>query len=270
MLRTSVKKLVAPFYYKALDIYDAVFHSDIEFLPPRGLRFVGNGDFIKTGNEFVEYFINKAGLKPEHQVLDVGCGIGRMAIPLTKYLNKEGSFEGFDIAEKGIEWCRKNITPKYPNFRFQVADLYNKLYHPKGKYADTEYKFPYDGNSFDFIYLTSVFTHMLPGGVENYMLEISRVLKPGGKCLITFFILNEESEQLIKDGKSVFNFKSDYDIYRLQNEEVPEDAIAYKEDYLKDLFNKNSLQMEEPVHYGSWCGRNNYLSFQDIVIAEKR
>jgi len=264
------KALIAPAYYKILNIYDAIFHSDIEFLPPRGIRFVGNGDFIKTGNEFVEYFINKAGLKPEHHVLDLGCGIGRMAIPLTKYLNKEGSFEGFDIAEKGIEWCQKNITPKYPNFRFQVADLYNKLYHPKGKYLDTEYKFPYKNNAFDFVYLTSVFTHMLSGGVENYMSEISRVLKPSGRCLITFFILNEESEQLIKEEKSVFSFKNDHGIYRVQNAEVPEDAIAYQEDYLRNLFSKNSIRIKEPVHFGAWCGRSNYLSFQDIVIAEKQ
>lgn len=132
-----------------------------------------------------------------------------------------GYFEGFDIAVKGIEWCQKNITPKYPNFRFQVADLYNKLYHPKGKYPDTEYKFPYADNSFDFIYLTSVFTHMLPGGVENYLSEISRVLKPGGKCLITYFLLNEISEQLLQENKAVFSFKNDHSIYRVQIEAVP-------------------------------------------------
>ena len=166
-------------------------------------------------------------------------------------------------------WCQNNITPKYPNFRFQVADLYNKLYHPKGKYTDTEYKFPYQNDSFDFVYLTSVFTHMLPGDLENYMTEISRVLRSGGKCFIRFFILNHESEQLLSEGKGVFNFKNDHGIYRVQNSKVPEDAIAYKEDYLRDLIKKNRLQIIEPIYYGSWSERNNPFSFQDIVIAEK-
>lgn len=97
-----LKKAIAPLYYKVLDLYDLVFHSKEEFLPPRGIRFVGNGDFIKVGKLFVQYFIDLANLKSNDRVLDVGCGIGRMAIPLTKYISIEGFYEGFDIAEKGI------------------------------------------------------------------------------------------------------------------------------------------------------------------------
>lgn len=81
----------------------------------------------------------------------------------------------------------KNITPKYPNFNFQLADIYNKMYNPQGKYKASDYKFPYANETFDFVFLTSVFTHLLPQDMERYLSEIARVLKKNGRCFITFF-----------------------------------------------------------------------------------
>jgi len=120
-----------------------------------------------------------------------------MAIPLTKYLS-EGSYEGIDIIPYHINWCKKNIMSRYPNFRFQMADVFNKLYNPKGKYKPSEYEFPYQDEDFDFVFLTSVFTHMLPKDMENYFSQIARVLRKKGRCLITFFLLNKESLRLIE------------------------------------------------------------------------
>ncbi len=102
-------------------------------IPPRGMIFIGAGDFEQIGKDFRKHFIELGDLQPDDRVLDVGCGIGRMAIPLTSYLSKEGEYWGFDIVKKGIEWCQKRISPKYANFHFLHSDIYNKEYNPKGK-----------------------------------------------------------------------------------------------------------------------------------------
>ena len=47
----------------------------------------------------------------------------------------QGRYEGIDVVPRGIEWCRQAITPRYPNFRFQVADLYNRHYNPAGRFS---------------------------------------------------------------------------------------------------------------------------------------
>ena len=38
---------------------------------------------------------------------------------------------------------------------------------------------------------------MLSADMENYLKQIARVLKPGGRCLITYFLLNPESAKLM-------------------------------------------------------------------------
>ena len=239
--------------------------------PPRSTTIVGvgGGDFEKIGQQHKKFFIELGGLMPEHTVLDVGCGVGRMAIPLTTYLSGECEYQGFDIVKSGIDWCQKNISTEFENFHFQHSDIYNKLYNPNGKTLARDYRFPFNDGTFDFVFLTSVFTHMLPADLENYMSEISRVLKPGGKCLITFFLLNEESERLVKSGKSTLDFKYETEGCLTIDEDKPEEAVAYPVDTVRNYFDQYDLKIETPIHYGSWCSRDSYVAYQDMVIATK-
>ena len=240
-----------------------------DMIPPKSMSFVGKGDFVEIGREFRRHFIELAGLEPEHRVLDVGCGIGRMAIPLTEYLSPAGGYWGFDIVKQGIDWCRERITPKFPNFHFQHSDVNNRHYNPDGQVRACDYRFPFEDDFFDFVFLTSVFTHMLPADLENYLREIARVMKPGGKCLITFLLLNEEAAGLIRAGKSEHDFVHELDGCFTTRPHDPEAAIAYDEQTALQFFERCNLKVEPPIHYGSWCGRTKYLSYQDIVVAGK-
>lgn len=241
-------------------------------VPPKSMIFIGDpdGDFLQEGREFEGYLREFCALKPNHRVLDVGCGIGRMAIPLTRFLGPEGEYVGLDIVRKGIQWCRQAITSEYPNFRFIHINVFNKHYNPDGGLQSQEYSFPFQEEQFDIVFLTSVFTHMLPDGLERYISEISRVMRPDGKALITFFLLNEESLKLIQSGKSDRQFKFEMDGFRTTNASNPEAAIAYPEDDVLRLFEANNLSIDSPIKRGSWCGREEYVSYQDIIVATKR
>lgn len=250
----------------------SIDHLEItELTPPDDhLNFVGGGNFLEIGNEFFLYFKDLAGLKPTDRVLDVGCGIGRMAFPLTKYLSGKGGYEGFDIVPHGIEWCTQNITSRYPNFKFHLADIRNKWYNADGGVIAADFRFPYKNNSFDFVFLTSVFTHLLLRETENYMSEIARVLKPAGCCFATWFLINKESEKFMKEGLSTLDFKHATDGCRTVNASVPEEAVAYPQEYVRDLYRKNNLDDNSHVYYGQWCGRTEYVSYQDIWIGRKQ
>jgi len=203
-------------------------------------------------------------LKRGDVVLEVGCGTGRVASGLILHHDEQLEYHGMDIVPNAIRWCRRNITAKYPAVRFHLSDIYNKRYNAGGKLNPAEYKFPFEDDTFDFVFLTSVFTHLLPGAVENYVCEIGRVLKPGGRFYISFFLFNEAAEtphlgEWQEPGDS---------IYRIKNPRVPEQAAAYSAQYVFKLFGENGLDIDSPVLYGSWRGIPS-PAYQDVVLGTR-
>ena len=187
---------------RRLDALDRCRGRADAMTPPRWLRaFVGGGDFRAAGEEFYGHFRRLGRLQPNESVLDIGCGVGRMAIPLLDYIGPEGRYVGFDISPQAIRWCADHIAAKNARFSFHVADIFNKEYNPRGTCRAAEYRFPCEDASVDFAFATSVFTHMLPDDVRRYLAEIRRVLKPGGRGLFTHFILNAESEAAMNGAR---------------------------------------------------------------------
>ena len=57
---------------------------------------------------------------------------------------------------------------------------------------------------------------MLTEDMENYLSEIVRVLRKGGRCFITYFLLNPETIKLMKQNQSIFDFKLERDGVAIQ------------------------------------------------------
>ncbi len=235
-------------------------------LPPYWLRDVGPGDYESTGREFLAIFTHLVQVQPHERVLEIGSGCGRMAMPLASHLVPPGSYTGMDITAKPVLWCQQHIARQAPHFQFMHIDLYNKRYNSQGRYQAQDYVFPFKDHSFDFIFLTSVFTHMLPPTMEHYLQEISRLLHPQGRSLITFFLLNGQQQDLARQERNDIDFRYGSGPYRMRDEAIPESAVAYEEDYLFGLLAHCGLAITTPIHYGSWSGREDGLSYQDIII----
>jgi SAM-dependent methyltransferase len=273
-LRRLTRDAIIPAAAFVGDIVDVVFRRREDLVPPRPLRsLVGSAadwrDHVASGEEFVGYFRDLCGLAPDEAVLDVGCGSGRMAVPLTRYLKPAGAYEGFDIVAAAVKWCNRRIGARYPNFRFQHADVYNTRYNARGRTRASAYRFPYADARFDLAFACSVFTHLMPDAAEHYLAEIARVLRPGGRCLITFLLLTDDARSLIATGKSALRLPHDLGTHRVEHAAVPEAAVGYDEAYVRGRFAASGLRVMEPIRWGSWCGRSAFLSYQDIVIATK-
>ncbi|MCK9617234.1 MAG: class I SAM-dependent methyltransferase, partial [Lentimicrobiaceae bacterium] len=150
-VNSDLRYIIRKYYYLPIDIFEKITRKRHPLVPPKGLIFTGRGNYIVQGEQFLEYFKKYCGLQPNHKVLDVGCGVGRMAIPLVSYLNTEGTYDGFDIVKKGIRWCNTHFRKQHPNFRFHYVDIYNKLYNAKGETQAEDFKFPFNDESFDFV-----------------------------------------------------------------------------------------------------------------------
>jgi ubiquinone/menaquinone biosynthesis C-methylase UbiE len=225
--------------------------------------------YHEIGEEFSRHCRELAALMPESKVLDVGCGFAPLAAGLAPYLSAAGSYTGIDAVPNGVEWAARTITPRFPNFQFAWIDLYNQTYHRSGRLDPRTFRFPYSDDKFDLVYLRSVFTHMLPEDVENYLSEVRRVMRPGARSLITYFLLNEESIRLMSGDRSYIDFQHDFGVYR-QHEPGPGGSIAYHEEHILGLYRKHRLALEGPIHYGYWCGRETGRSSQDIIVATKQ
>ncbi len=273
-----VRRLSRRIYYLPVDFYESVTLSRGPMIPPKGKIFIGSGDFVKTGKSLKDQLVDLAGLRPDQRVLDVGCGMGRVAVPLTAYLTNGGSdeeshggsYEGFDIVKPAIRWCQNKISSRYPNFQFTHIDLKNDLYNLRTNKEAKDFVFPYPDEEFDLVFLTSVFTHMVMADVENYLAQIQRVLKPGGICFATFFLINQEARDFMQQsGKEMF--QTELDFHYLFHARVKEANVAYDEDYLADrMIGSKGLKLER-VYPGFWSGRpkSELKNFQDICVIRK-
>ena len=175
-----------------LDLRDRLLGRRDPLIPPRRAKLPGwRADSRKMGRAWVTIIESEAGLRGDARILDIGCGPGRLAAALTARLDG-GSYEGFDVDRPSIGWCQQAITPGNPNFRFQIADIYNASYNPEGSQDPANYRFPFPDSDFDLALAMSVFTHLTPTDTEQYLREAARVLRPGGRLVATFFLVNDE------------------------------------------------------------------------------
>lgn len=112
--------------------------------------------------QLINYLLNKINISPpftfQSKVLDVGCGRG----------DQLKIFEKLNFDTYGIDLEKSNYLDLK---NFKQVDFAKE-------------KFPFEDNFFDIVFTKSVIEHLYLEGIENFMLEIKRILKPDG-----FFII---------------------------------------------------------------------------------
>lgn len=254
---------------------------DSYLIPPDDLILknrIGVNDPDNIGTEFKEIgagliseMILGGYILPNYRVLDVGCGLGRLACALTQYLSPAGVYFGIDVTKSSIDWCTDHYRG-YPNFHFIHADVFNTEYNSTATTRAADYAFPLETNSIDFIFSTSLYTHLVLKDAENYLREMSRVLKRGGRMWNTFLLLDEISEPLAFRAHDRPDIHMPWKIKggRTAIPRNPEALIGFRTPVIERIHNRHGLQIED-IRNGPWSGRSDNLraSFQDVVIARK-
>jgi hypothetical protein len=93
------------------------------------------------------------------------------------------------------------------------------------------------------------------------------VLKPGGRCLTTCFLMNEESRTLIAGGPSIQNLIHPLVECYTTDPDVPEQVIGYDEGPLLGWIAERAFKLRGK-YGGSWCGRTKFTSYQDMLVYE--
>jgi SAM-dependent methyltransferase len=217
------------------------------------------------------------GLTRQSSVLEIGCGLGRVAYALRFILTPDGSYFGFDIVKEKINFLEHNFAKAYPNFHFAWADVHNTTYNPRGQFKGAQYRFPYRDEKFDLVYAASVYTHLLPETTARYLQESARVLKPGGRCVISVFLLDfyrKEQERPWGFAQKYFAFDHAYgsyprDQFAVATPEDPENTTAYKLEFLEEMIARAGLKLANPPLPGVWSGTHeHWVGAQEFLILQ--
>lgn len=250
-----------------------------ELIPPPDIVRDGSSslaNYISTGAHFADLFKTYLPLRHDSAVLEIGSATGRMSRQFTPLLSARGRFTGVEIMPAQVAWCRERITGRFPNFQFVHADIYNTEYNPGGGIKASSYVFPCGDSEVDIVILTSVFTHMLRQDVAHYLMEIQRVLKPGGFCFATFYLYaREELSGIYADAATP---KFNYPIYKgadnmplvvCANNQCLEEAVAYEKNFIETMYAQAELAVSNYLP-GNWLKRAvPCFSSQDVLIARK-
>lgn len=137
------------------------------------LYSLGNPELLERATREIVVQLERWGiLSPDHTVLDIGCGIGRLEVELASRVK---AVHGIDVSMHMINAALRRCAPLSNVHLLKVTgrDL-----------AD------YSDNTFDAVMAVDTFPYINQSGaalVERYFAEAKRVLKPGGDFVILGF-----------------------------------------------------------------------------------
>jgi SAM-dependent methyltransferase len=245
-------------------------------IPVDLMRLTGGGpeSFDAISAAHIANLQREVGLQPQHCVLELGCGIGRDAIPMTRILTG-GRYLGIDIIKNSIDWCTANITRRYPNFQFAHFDVKDQLHNAGGTTATREIRIPLPDASVDRVIAQSVFTHLYAHDIVHYLREIRRVLKPSGLTYLTFFVYDDEVLKAARlTNPDLPNLRFEHQLEpdcRIGDPDHPLGSIAYTKERLEEMVRQAGLDFAKPLLPGAWSGYyKNAADGQDVAVLRVR
>jgi SAM-dependent methyltransferase len=229
--------------------------------------FQSQSQFVESAMSSFRALLSYTGLTPGSRVLDFGCGQGRLALPLSEYLDPEqGEYRGVDVDADCIARNREAFRAS-SHMSFKHIDGFSERYNPDGG-GWNRFRFAGVGRRFDLAFLFSVFSHVLPEDCDLLLRQLHQRLKPGGEILTTWYLLNERTLQAIDQGLTRRSFAVPYNGARIDSEKVPEAAVAFDAGDVVRRFEARGFT-DITVRHGAWRGTLDSWIWQDFITARK-
>jgi len=161
---------------------EIIKHDHKHFLPAAGhdLLLPLYDPFVSLlgGDRARQELVDQGNVKPNHRILDIGCGTGTLLM-LLKRRYPAAQVVGLDPDPKALSRADKKARRAAVSVKLDRG------------FAD---KLPYEADSFDRVFSSFMFHHLEEEDREKTLSEILRVLKPGGSFhLVDFAVAGDIS-----------------------------------------------------------------------------
>lgn len=225
----------------------ALLFPEFRQLPPAHLRArvgAGNSLLFNHANFMVSaywFWLDNFSRKLcdlQSSIMEIGCGCGKTFQHIHDIGEFTGSFVGIDIDSEMLTYCRKHFNR--PSFSFIQSNHQNSAYSERQTVGpSTPWHIPLSDECLDFVYSSSLFSHLFELEIMNYLCQSYRLLKPGGAVRMSFFCI----ESVEKGNR--WNFKHRKGNAYIESLKVPEAAVAFEKSIMESFFCKSGFTQIE-------------------------
>ena len=127
------------------------------------------------------------GITTRSDVLEIGCGRGRIAFGLRHMLSEGPTSDLTSSAKRSRSSRPGSASSRASSFTWQMSGTPSTTPRERSRRLS---HVPSEDASRDIVFAASVVTHMLPENTAHYFHEAVRVLRPGGRFVFSAFLLD--------------------------------------------------------------------------------
>jgi|SRR5208337_3178671 len=235
-------------------------------LPPQELIFMDRDpeQGFRMGLHLTDHLRARGANIRDGVFLDIGCGWGRLAFGLLER-GFVGRYVGFDILKDRVDWLKQEFSARQNNYEFNHVDVANDRYNKSGGTEDVRLDLMLKNDTAETVTLLSVFTHLYPEDVVNYLHKIRMVVNKDSKLFFTCFIYDGIAETGKKVAAPRFTFPNILNAEsRYETASDPLHAIAYTTGFIQSAMKEAGFA--GTIFPGSWSGLKAE-QVQDWIVA---
>lgn len=199
-------------------------------------REIIGGLWDEVGALQLDFLISR-GLEPNHYLLDLGCGSGRLAVKAVPYLNPD-RYHGIDISPSLIRAAAQELDA--------MGMGYGQKINRRTFHVAADFRPSIEMPKFDFVIAQSLFTHLPIGEWGAALDAIEKHLLPGAKFYATFFTAPYNTPALQHDPGGVITY-ADKDPFHFPPQSIIEQATyrGWKAEFIGEWNHPRDQQMFE-------------------------